>query len=277
MPRVSVIVPTFNRAQLIRETLNSIFEQSLLDFECIVIDDGSSDGTCEAIRDLLPRLIYQTIAHAGVAAALNAGLALAHGEYVAFLDSDDRWDPRFLERMVHALEAAPWAGFVYCDYTTFDEQGPVRSAWLTREEKLHGNILARLLVSDFIATGTLLIRRACFKSVTGFDPVFVVAADWDLWLRLALHFKADCVDEPLTAIRVHSNQLSQNRSAIYRDNLGILRKLQRNYSAEIRPYRSIIRGHFRHFQRALAAYCWQTHQPLKAIYHFANFLMASFI
>src|SRR5450759_1400233 len=142
MPRVSVIVPTFNRARLIRETLDSVLEQTYADYECLVIDDGSSDDTREAIGDLLPRLIYQPISHTGAAAAYNTGLTLARGEYVAFLDSDDLWDARFLERMIGALAAAPWAGFAYCDYSTFDVHGTTRSGWLTPDEKLHGDVFS---------------------------------------------------------------------------------------------------------------------------------------
>ncbi len=267
MPCVSVIVPTYNRARLIRETLNSVFEQTYHDYECLVIDDGSTDDTCEAIGDLLPRLIYHPIGHSGAATAYNTGLTLARGEYVAFLDSDDRWEDRFLEQMTAALAAAPWAGFAYCDYSTFDEHGTTQSAWLIADEKLHGDIFGRLLRSDFIANGTLLIRRTCFGSVSGFDPQYVVAFDWDLWLRLAMRFKAEYVDGTLAHIRVHPNQLTHNRLAIYQDNLGIMEKLRRSHPDEIRPYHSIVRRHLRHFQRALANYYWQEHRPLAALQH----------
>lgn len=277
MPRVSVIVPTFNRARLIHETLKTVLAQTYADYECLVIDDDSSDDTREAIGDLFPRLIYQPIPHTGAAAAYNTGLTFARGEYVAFLDSDDLWDTRFLERMMGALAAAPWAGFAYCDYSTFDEHGATRSAWLTPDEKLQGNIFGRLLVSDFIATGTLLIRRTCFEAVSGFDAQFVVAHDWDLWLRLAARFKANYVDETLTQIRVHPNQLTKNRLAIYQDNLGIMQKLRRSYPDEIRPYRAIIRQHTRHFQRALAAYYWQVHRPLPALQHLASWIVSTLL
>jgi glycosyltransferase involved in cell wall biosynthesis len=277
MPRVSVIISTFNRARLIRETLSSVFAQTYTDYECLVIDDGSSDNTRAAIEDLLPRVIYLPISHSGGAAANNTGLASARGDYVAFLDSDDLWDARFLERMTAALAAAPWAGFVYCDYSTFDEPRATRSAWLKPDEKLQGDIFGNLLITDFIANGSLLIRRTCFEAVTGFDTQFVVAYDWDLWLRLAMRFKATYVDETLTHIRVHPIQLTKNRLAIYQDNLGIMRKLRRSYADEVRPYHSIIRQHTRHFQRALAAYYWQARRPLFALQHLANWIVATLL
>ncbi|MGE5263499.1 MAG: glycosyltransferase family A protein, partial [Acidobacteriota bacterium] len=140
--KISVIIPTFNRRPLLAETLASVFDQTWGDFEIIVVDDGSEDDTPTMDALSSDRLVYHRIEHAGASAARNVGLALARGDYIAFLDSDDLWERQFLERMSAAFDKAPRAGFVYCDYTTFDGHGVVQKAYLPARHKLRGNLFA---------------------------------------------------------------------------------------------------------------------------------------
>ncbi len=151
MPRVSVIIPTYNRAALLCETLASVFAQTFQDYQVIVVDDGSTDDTPEQLRELGARVIVEHTAHAGEGAARNAGLDRARGEYIAFLDSDDLWDARFLEKITHALDVAPYADFAYCDYALFDDRGAIMAAYLPAELKLQGSLLPALLETDFCA------------------------------------------------------------------------------------------------------------------------------
>jgi glycosyltransferase involved in cell wall biosynthesis len=224
---ISVIIPTHNRCQLLAETLDSVYAQTRRDYEIIVVDDGSDDGTQALCASGTGGLVYHRIPRSGASAARNIGLALARGEYVAFLDSDDLWEPTFLERMVAAIETSPAAGFCYCDYGTFGAHGTERGAYLPPQHKLHGKLFAPLLETDFLSTGAILIRRACFSRIGGFDQSLKVAHDWDLWLRLAHAFDAEFVDEPLVRIRIDSNGLTRDTRTLLLDNLQVLAKWQR--------------------------------------------------
>ena len=140
MDRVSVIIPTYNRAGLISETLDSVLAQTWGDYEIVVVDDGSEDDTAGVLAEFGGRVIYRRIEHAGAGAARNVGLEMAHGEFVAFLDSDDVWDARFMEKMLATLCQASWAGLAYCDYATFDDRGVIQAACLAPNEKIRGKI-----------------------------------------------------------------------------------------------------------------------------------------
>jgi glycosyltransferase involved in cell wall biosynthesis len=277
MCRVSVIIPTYNRAGLILETLGSVLAQTFDDYEILVVDDGSEDNTEKALADLKQRIIYRRIRHAGASAARNVGLAMARGEYIAFLDSDDLWNARFLEKMAGTLDAAASAGFVYCDYATFDEQSIVKAAHLPPEYKIHGDLFARLVESDFISTGALLIRQECLRQVSGFDPRLAIAHDWDLWLRLAQRYNAEYVDEPLVKIRIHSQALSRNAQVIYADNLQVLDKLQREPSPDAQRLRPILRQQTARFHRELASYFRRANRPWPTLKHLVLMVGARFL
>lgn len=273
--KVSIIIPTFNRSRLLAETLASVYAQTWGDYEIIVVDDGSEDDTAALCAASADRLVYHRIEHAGASAARNAGLEIARGEYIAFLDSDDVWERHFLERMTSPLERAPRAGFVYCDYATFNAYGIVQKTYLPARQKLRGNLFAKLLESDFISTGALLIRRACLEHTGGFDPVLEIAHDWDLWLRLARDYDAEYVDEPLVHIRVDSGGLTRNTPRLYSDNLRILDKLRKQAvdSAQL----DLIRRNTIACHRGLFRYFWGARRPVSAFRHGTLMLAALYL
>jgi len=270
--KVSIITPTYNRGRLLTQTLASVYDQTWRDYEIIVVDDGSEDDTPALGAASGHLLVYHRIEHAGASAARNAGLAIARGEYIAFLDSDDLWERQFLERMTAALDSAPAAGFVYCDYATFNTYGPLQPACLAPQYKLSGNLFARLIETDFISTGALLIRRECLRRVGGFDPNLAIAHDWDLWLRLAREFDAEYVDEPLVRIRMDSVRLTRNTPVLYSDNLQILTKLR--HSAHTADQLCLIRRNTLACHRGLFKYFWGVRRSLPALEHFARMLAA---
>ncbi len=272
--KISVIIPTYNRARLIAATLDSVFAQTRRADQIIVVDDGSTDGTARVCAQFANRITYQRIAHAGASVARNAGLEIMQGEFIAFLDSDDLWEARFLERMTAALDASD-AGFAYCDYATFDARGLVQSVNLPPRYKLRGILFARLLETDFLSTGTLLIRRDCFERVGGFDPSLEIAHDWDLWLRLAREFDAEYVDKPLARIRIDSDGLTRDTALLYSNNLRILAKLRGYVNAE--EQRRVIRRNTRACHRALFNLSWGARRPLPALKHFGQMLTSQFL
>jgi glycosyltransferase involved in cell wall biosynthesis len=267
MHRVSVIVPTYNRAGLIGETLTSVKNQSFRDYEIIVVDDGSTDQTVEMLASFKEQISYRSIRHAGQGVARNAGFEIARGELVAFLDSDDLWNPLFLEKMTGALDRDPRAGFVYCDYDTFDELGVVREANVQRCEKLRGSLFTALLRSDFLCMGAVLIRSECIEDVGGFDIRLPPVEDWDMWLRLARKYDADYVDESLVRIRLNKSNPSRNPGIVYPLNLRVLAKLQREFPEEARRHRPLIRQQISRYHLALAKYLYANRQLSPALKH----------
>lgn len=271
---VSVVIPTFNRAPLLRETLASVRGQTRAAFEILVVDDGSTDDTAEMLAREFPQVQVHRIAHAGQGAARNAGIAQARGDALAFLDSDDVWDAHFIERTSAALQNSPHAGFAYCDYGMFEEGRTLQTHMLAREYKHGGDLFPPLLESDFLCTGALLIRRACFETVGVFDPALPPVEDWDMWLRLARQYQAVYVDAPLVQIRVNLTHASRNPQIVYARNLELVRKLRREFPGDARRYRRELRRHEKQFHLALANCFRVKRRPLSALKHYAHFFAA---
>ena len=184
MLRVSVIVPTYNRANYLREALDSILNQSFAPYEVIVVDDGSSDNTPEVLRAYASNVRFTQQEHQGVSAARNRGLALAQGDVVAWLDADDVWETEFLSTIVPLLDERPELGGVYTGLIRIDAQGnvlPQVGVRVVPAEELYS-----ALVEDcFIQTSTFVARKRCFDQVGAFDPQFDICEDYDMFLRLA--------------------------------------------------------------------------------------------
>lgn len=214
---ISVIVTTYERRALLARTLASVYAQTTADREVIVVDDGSTDGTAEFLRSQPVSMVE--MAHCGnPATTRNAGLARARGELIAFLDSDDTWEPTALEELAGALAEQPEAGFAYCDYSPGLVAG-------RREAPIGGDIFDQLLESDFLVTGGVLMRHSVARAVGPYDPACSPAEDWDYWLRLAAI--APGVFVPRALIRIDSAADSISRApggAIYAANGRVTRK-----------------------------------------------------
>jgi glycosyltransferase involved in cell wall biosynthesis len=222
---ISVIIPTYNRRALLSETLSSVFAQTEAAGDVIVVDDGSADGTAEYLQSQRVTVIRQP--HSGLpSVARNAGLARARGEFVAFLDSDDVWEPDALAALRAALEAAPTAGFAFCDYIYFSDAGERADSHLSAAHKRSGDIFEPLLEMCFIVPGSLLIRREAIQAVGEFDPCCRMSEDWDYWLRLAARFEEVYVDRRLVRMRAHSgNRSYEPGGEVYACNKVVSRKM----------------------------------------------------
>jgi glycosyltransferase involved in cell wall biosynthesis len=184
MPKVSVVIPTYNHEQFIGQALESVFSQTFRDFELIVVNDGSPDDTEEVLRPHIEsgKIQYIRQENQGVAAARNRGAAEARGEYLAFLDDDDCWPPDKLEWQVAAMEAA---NMVMVGGMNDSERLPAPLEVLARAEHQTLKTADFFERNPFGSPGQTMIRRSAFESVGGFDTEVWGVDDHDLWIRLS--------------------------------------------------------------------------------------------
>ncbi|MBN1875878.1 MAG: glycosyltransferase [Anaerolineae bacterium] len=211
VPRVSVITPTYNRATYLQAALASILAQSLAPWEIIIIDDGSTDNTIQIIRDAPgPIRLFQQ-AHQGVVAARNLGLEKSSGDLIAWLDSDDLWEPDFLATVVPLLAKDGMLDGVYTGFTMIDAGGAKLRTSVRVEPP--DQLYEMLTQGCFILTSSFVARKRCYDDVGGFDPQFRIAEDADMFLRLARQFRIVGVPQPLVRYRVHATNTMANADA----------------------------------------------------------------
>jgi O-antigen biosynthesis protein len=234
MPLVSVVIPTYNRAQLVARALDSVLAQSFRDFEALVIDDGSTDDTAGVVRryvqmDTRVRYLRQH-PNRGVGAARNVGLRESRGELIAFLDSDDYWFPAKLERQVDLMRDAPAdVGLVYCGVENVNERG---ERWLY-EPKSRGDVYARLLTKNVVHSGSgVMIRRNVIRTAGFFDERIPAIEDYDYWLRISRSYRFDFVAEPL--LRYFDVGGTARKSNDLQANMDARAWFFRKYEAEMR-------------------------------------------
>ena len=205
--RVSVVIPTKDRLPLLPRTLETVFAQERVALDVIVVDDGSTDGTADAVRALDGRVrVVRHETSRGVGAARNSGIAAASGSWVGFLDDDDLWAPQKLRAQLTAADRAG-AGFVYGGALTVREpDGAVVSTW----DPLEPDELVRTIRRyNPVPAGAsnVLVRTALVREAGGFDPALSHLADWDLWLRLLERTPAAACLEPLVAYVAHESNM----------------------------------------------------------------------
>jgi glycosyltransferase involved in cell wall biosynthesis len=211
LPKVSVVIPAYNAMRYLPETIDSVLKQTFTDFELIVINDGSSDNIIEwfsEVNDPRFRLISQE--NQGMANARNTGILQARGEYIAFLDADDLWKETKLEKQVLCLNENPSVGLVYT-WTEFINSNGERTKF-TVAHTSKGNIWEQIIVEDVVGSGSsAMVRACCFDKVGLFDPSVAIAADFDMWVRIAYVYEITVVKEFLLLYRQHENNASKNR------------------------------------------------------------------
>jgi len=209
-PLVSVIVPAHNAAETLSETIDSVRRQTFLDFELIIIDDGSTDGTADCLRGVDdPRIRVFSYPNGGLAVARNRGIEKSLGELITFIDADDLWTPDKLELQVEALRQRPDAVLAYSWTAFVDRKGNFLFA--KEPSHLEGDVYVDLLKSCFVASGSnILVRRTCVEVVGGFDPTVEAAQDWDLCLRVAAHGEFVVVPRYQILYRIWEGAMSGN-------------------------------------------------------------------
>lgn len=224
---ISVIIPTYNREYLVSQAIQSVLTQTYRDFELIVVDDASDDNT-EAVVNNFNDSRIRYIKHeknAGVSAARNTGIIAARGEYIAFLDSDDKWLPEKLEKQLRLFkQSPPEVGVIYTWWRVINNRTQVESI---RSPKYRGFLLQNLLYNNLVGTpSTVIAKREAFDKGVTFDINLRCCEDWDVWLQLAQHYDFDFVSEPLVEYRDHNEDRrgSVNSNLILEGYLKFLKK-----------------------------------------------------
>jgi len=209
MPKVSVVIPTWNRAAIIDAAIASVLDQTFSDFELLVVDDGSTDKTEQVVAAFTDaRVKYIRRTNGGVSAARNTGIERAAGEYIAFLDSDDLFLPQRLAVQMAVLASDPEVDLLCGRYYGCAEG--------MDEKKLSGTChpplnVRRLLLGPWMHWSTVIVKRTWFERVGGFDENFAVGEEWDMGLRLALAgCRMDCVSDPVAVVRQQSGSLAKD-------------------------------------------------------------------
>jgi glycosyltransferase involved in cell wall biosynthesis len=184
---VSVVIPTYNRAQVVAEAVESALAQRVPPLEVIVVDDGSSDGTHERLTSFGDRIVYIHQENQGVSAARNTGVRAARGELIAFLDSDDIWHPRKLEIQLHYLQQHPETALVGA-VTFYDSSRRWPALPDTSALPAQPVVLETIIFQSPFATSTVVVRKHCFDAVGYFDTGLRNAEDRDLYIRIASRY-----------------------------------------------------------------------------------------
>jgi glycosyltransferase involved in cell wall biosynthesis len=224
MPKVSVIIPVYNRAALVGRAVESVLAQRYHDFEIIVVDDGSTDGTRACLAEYGSKLNVISQDNQGPYAARNAALRRATGEYVAFLDSDDVWEPGRLEAQVPVLNDDLSVALVYGNGRIVDDRkGTSRGTFFEiGNTPRRGRVFAELLRGNFIPQSSVLMRRKCFDETGAFWEL-PLSADHHKWLQVARQHAIDYVDEVVFTYHLHGGNIVNDRITQYRTDLRVCR------------------------------------------------------
>lgn len=219
MEKVSIIIPTYNRAALLTASVQSVLQQTYTDFELLIVDDGSTDNTdmvVESISDKRIRYLKMP-ENKGVAAARNKGLRQAKYEYIAFQDSDDYWLPDKLEKQMTFLAQRPEAGLLYCPYVCQKADGStlfVPGGSIPLSEK-QGNIYPYMLQRNTIGTPCVLLHRRCLDNAGFFNESLTCLEDWEFFLRIAKNYEIAFQEDAMVRVNLSKDGVSHNISGYY--------------------------------------------------------------
>jgi glycosyltransferase involved in cell wall biosynthesis len=205
---VTVVIPTFDRSGTIGRALDSVWAQTRAPNEIVVVDDGSTDDTGRSIERDYPQVTYVYQSNAGVSSARNRGVSIASSEWIAFLDSDDAWEPEKLERQLEALEQYPEYPLCHTNEKWIRNGRRVNEG--RRHAKSGGWIFQRCLPLCVVSPSAAVVRRSLLEELGGFDESLPVCEDYDMWLRISASYPVLFLDEALTIkYGGHDDQLSR--------------------------------------------------------------------
>ncbi len=230
-PAVSVIIPTYNRAAMVSEAVESVLSQTFSQFELVVVDDGSTDDTAERLESYGSLLRVLRRERGGVSAARNSGIAATKAPLLAFLDSDDLWHPEKLAVQTSYMNTFPGADISHTDEIWI--RGGRRVNPRDRHAKAEGKAFLRLLRESLISPSAVMIRRSVLEEAGGFDENLPACEDYALWLCLSRHREIHLIHRPLVTKRGgHDDQLSRSLWGLDRFRISVLRRLSADTSLD---------------------------------------------
>ena len=271
-PTVSVVIPTFNRAELLSRAIESVMGQTYRDWEIVLVDDGSTDATPDVarayVRRLGDRLNYIRQNNSGSSRARNRGIEAARGRYVAFLDSDDEFLPTKLTRQIELFDARPELGLVYCDYSfvdldgafhasTFDEVHPTAREVETVAVApgllaCRGDLFGSLIQAYFISTIVGMVRREVLGATIRFSEDHEFGEEWLFYLQVARSCRAGFVDEPLAIYHYQQGSLARtDKDANAQRYLHLLRSIVVSFDDLDRTHRQAVKRNLSRLCRQL--------------------------
>ncbi|SHL11653.1 Glycosyl transferase family 2 [Desulfatibacillum alkenivorans DSM 16219] len=260
--KASVIIPVFNGQDCIANAIESILEQSGPEVEIVVVNDGSTDGTGDICRSYAEKkqIVYQEQENLGRSRARNAGLKVARGEYIAFLDADDEALPGSLNQRAEALDMHPEVSVVYSNFVVFESPGRPPYHWVRPEDLsflksssnaehapvyLIGTDYCKIALENLNllpSTITAMIRKEVFDLQGGFDESLPFAEDFDLWLRLAARCRFAFIDKPLARYNWNMEQKEKKQANNFLQRLLILQKFKKQCAPSLAPLCSRLIG-----------------------------------
>lgn len=225
MPRVSVVLTSYNHARYLRQAIESVLAQTLQDIEVVAVDDASTDESPDILRNYADRI--KIVVHAqnrGTYASLNEGIALSGAPYIAILNSDDLWLPAKLEKQMALLEQDARIGLVHTGVRYIGADGELiegNPLGVRFHPNPQGDLLAELLIRNLFITSSVVFRRECLQRCGWFEEGLFGMGDWDMWLRIAEHYAVGFVREPLTLYRIHGQNTMYQRQRMREDDLWI--------------------------------------------------------
>ena len=209
-PKVSIVIPTYNRADFLPKAVQSVLNQTYGDWEMVIVDDGSIDKTEEIVKGYKEARIRYILhkSNLGLSAARNTGIKNSRGEYIAFLDSDDEWFPEKISCQMNIFQKENSKCDVVCT-----------SGYMIKNDKIIGvkaipanlgNFYEKFLFENITWTSNVLVKKECFKKVGLFDENLESCEDWDMWIRIAKYYKFVFLEMPLAKYVIHPGQLSEN-------------------------------------------------------------------
>jgi glycosyltransferase involved in cell wall biosynthesis len=213
------VIPAYNAEKHIAEAIDSALSQTFSELEVIVVDDGSTDSTGHVATAYGEHVRYRRQQNRGSGAACGTGVELATGEWIAFLDADDAWTP---DKLRLQLEECKTFAISHTDMYYFGEglPGDVLKSGVSRLER--GHVLEPLLLHNFIAKSSVLVRRDVFLEAGGFPSRYHTVEDWPLWLSICARYELGCVDLPLLRYRVHKSSKSMSARKTMSDHKRII-------------------------------------------------------
>jgi glycosyltransferase involved in cell wall biosynthesis len=235
---VSVVIATYNCRRYVGAAIASVLAQTYAHLELHVVDDGSTDGTAEEVARFLddPRVHYHVQPNGGHGVAKNRGIAASRGEFVGFCDADDLWLPEKLALQLERFAGRESVGVVYSRTALMNEHGARLQRDLSDEPECpSGRVTDDLFKINFVPFGTALVRRRCLDEAGPFDPRHGTSIDWELWLRLSLHYDFEFVDEETHVYRLWSLQMSKNWRVVYDYAFGIMEDFLARHPGVVAP------------------------------------------